>query len=109
MKFFKKSIITFLVIGAVSLGYSQNVQACNKTPDCYATGEISKCGDIRLQVGCHKVTKPDGSYSYCTVSVLSGWHNIWCAGCGTFLRTEWRTCFERHSISHSHSRQNACK
>lgn len=109
MKFFKKSIITFLVIGTVSLGYSENVQACKKSPNCYAIETIIKCDDVHLQEGSHKVTEPNGYESYCTISVLSGPHKIMCAGCGVVLSTEWRTCFEKHSNPHCYSKENLCK
>lgn len=109
MKFVKKGIITLLVMGMMSLSFSQNVQACDKTADCYATGTTSTCGYVRGQEGHHTVTEPNGYTSNCKITVVSGPHTIKCAGCGAALYSEFRTCSETHSNQHCYTKKNLCK
>lgn len=109
MKHLKRVMAILLVTGVVSMGFLQDVQACDKTSGCYATGETSTCGYVRGAEGYHQVTEPNGYTSYCTITVVSGPHTIKCAGCGAVLRSEYRKCSETHSNQHCYSKNNLCK
>ena len=44
MKHLKRGLALLIVTGVVSMGVLQDVQACDKTSGCSASGEKSTCG-----------------------------------------------------------------
>ncbi len=109
MKHLKRGLALLIVTGVVSMGVLQDVQACDKTSGCSASGEKSTCGYVRGEQGYHQVTESNGYTSYCTITVVSGPHTITCAGCDAVLRTEYRKCSETHSNPHCESHNYMCK
>lgn len=106
----KKAIIALLIMGALGLGFSQEVYACSKTSGCAATGESVSCGYVQgHSAGAHLVTEPNGYSSYCEVTEVSGTHTIKCSGCNATLRTEYRVCSVIHSNVHCFSQYDKCQ
>ncbi len=106
----KKCMAILLAIGLMCLGYSQSVQACTKTPNCYAEATTATCGYVRETTAYgHMVEEPNGYISQCAVTIVSGPHTIKCAGCNAVLYTENGTCSEKHSNVHCFSKYNMCK
>ncbi len=106
----KKIFAGLLIAGMFFAILSQEVSACDKTANCYATGTSVQCGYVQgYSAGHHLVTEPNGYSSYCEITEVSGSHNIYCTGCGVLLRTETRKCSSVHSNSHCFSAYNLCK
>lgn len=79
----------------------QVVNACTKTPYCYADEEkdnTSTCVSVYPKTqGSHVVRLNNGYAETCYITVTWGNHNIYCGGCGVFLKIEDRTCSLKHS------------
>lgn len=108
-KGFKKGIITLLILGVFVMGFTTVAYACDKTANCYATGKRSQCGYVQRVEHGHQVVEPNGYTSWCTVTVVSGPHYIYCTGCNAPLGQENRQCAELHSNPHCYSKENMCK
>lgn len=110
MKLLKMGMAIMLTAGILGMGHVQVANACNKTPDCYAIGKIATCRYVQGSLGgAHIVTEPNGYSSYCSITVVSGTHDIRCAGCNADLGTEYRTCSQTHSNVHCFSQKYLCK
>lgn len=97
MKLFKRGIVTLAMVGVMCMAVPQNVEACDKTPDCYAKSTYGTCGHVRGVTVGHRWTAPNGEEETCGVEIVSGPHTIRCRGCNAVLGEEQRKCYEIHS------------
>lgn len=110
MKFLKKSLWALLIMGTISVGLTQKVQACDKSSGCYATSENITCSIVfYLQGSTHTVTEPNGYVAQCSVIAKLSPHTITCAECGAELYKEIRTCSIKHSHDLCSDQYNLCQ
>lgn len=110
MKLLKKCLWALLIMGTISVGLPQKVQACDKTSGCYATSKNIACSIVfNLQGSTHTVTEPNGYVAQCSVIAKLSPHTITCAGCGAELGKEIRTCYILHSHDFCADQFNLCQ
>ncbi len=101
MKILKKGLLALLIMGAVTLGAIQSVNACSMSPGCASELKSVQCGVIPVMVpGSHTCTHFNGYTHQCAVMETRNTHTISCSGCKAAYPDEVRTCARTHGCDY---------